>query len=157
MTSQAPQVALVGLAAWQRTRFLVLGFGTSVIKFNKEEGRGSQGWRVQLLLVTNKGPKETKQLLLDSLPSPTPSEHTQIMLSLLGNQSLSRPPRLAGWLYLVSPQSLELETGVSHHSLDLFITACLLTRSPAAAFAFPRPPRHNIYIYIYIFFFFFAD
>ncbi len=143
MTSQAPQVALVGLAAWRRTRFLVPGFGTSVIKFDKEEGRGSQGWRVQLLLFTNKGPKETKQLLSGSLPS-TPSEHTQIMLSLLRNQSLSPPPRLAGWLYLVSPQTLELETGVSQHSLDLFITASLLTRSPAAAFTFPRPPRHNI-------------
>ncbi len=33
VTSLAPQVALVELAAWQRADFLVSGFGTSVARF----------------------------------------------------------------------------------------------------------------------------
>ncbi len=54
--------------------------------------------------------------------------------------SLSPSPRSVGRFYLVSPQSLELDTGVSHYSLDLLITAHLRTCSPDAAFCLPTPP-----------------
>ncbi len=39
-------------------------------------------------------------------------------------------------------QSLELDTGVNHHSLALHSTAHPRTRSPLARVAFPHPPRH---------------
>ncbi len=47
-------------------------------------------------------------------------------------------------LYLVSPrQLLQSETGVPHFALDPLTYRCLLSLSPAADFAEPRPPRHN--------------
>ncbi len=47
VTSLAPQVASVELAAWRRAGFLVLGFGTSVTRFKYDGRRGSQGWRAK--------------------------------------------------------------------------------------------------------------
>ncbi len=47
------------------------------------------------------------------------------------------------WLYLVSPrQLLQSDTGVPHFALDPLTYRCLLSLSPAADFAEPRPPRH---------------
>ncbi len=47
------------------------------------------------------------------------------------------------WLYPVSPrQLLQSDTGVSHFALDPLTYRCLLSLSPAADFAEPRPPRH---------------
>ncbi len=49
------------------------------------------------------------------------------------------------WLYLVSPrQLLQSDTGVPHFALDPLTYRCLLSPSPAADFAEPRPPRHNL-------------
>ncbi len=48
------------------------------------------------------------------------------------------------WLYWVSPrQLLQSDTGVPHFALDPLTYRCLLSLSPAADFAEPRPPRHN--------------
>ncbi len=47
------------------------------------------------------------------------------------------------WLYWVSPrQLLQSDTGVPHFALDPLTYRCLLSLSPAAGFAEPRPPRH---------------
>ncbi len=66
--------------------------------------------------------------------------------------SLSPTPRSVEHFYLVSPQSLELETGVSHYSLDLLITARLRTRSSAAAFCLPTPPSPHICLKFFFYF-----
>ncbi len=51
-------------------------------------------------------------------------------------------------LYLVSPrQLLQSETGVPHFALDPLTYRCLLSLSPAADFAEPRPPRHNVVLH----------
>ncbi len=48
------------------------------------------------------------------------------------------------WLYWVSPrQLLQSDTGVPHFALDPLTYRCLLSLSPAADFAEPRPPRHT--------------
>ncbi len=53
------------------------------------------------------------------------------------------------WLYWVSPrQLLQSDTGVPHFALDPLTYRCLLSLSPAADFAEPRPPRHNMHVCI---------
>ncbi len=47
---------------------------------------------------------------------------------------------LQGPFLLSLRQSLELDTGVNHHSLALHFTARLRTRSPISAFHLPTPP-----------------
>ncbi len=48
------------------------------------------------------------------------------------------------WLYWVSPcQLLQSDTCVPHFALDPLTYRCLLSLSPAADFAEPRPPRHR--------------
>ncbi len=49
-------------------------------------------------------------------------------------------PGLWGPFILSLRQSLELDTGVNHHSLALCFTAHLRTRSPPSACRFPTPP-----------------
>ncbi len=59
--------------------------------------------------------------------------------------SLRLSPRVLTprWLYWVSPrQLLQSDTGVPHFALDPLTYRCLLSLSPAADFAEPRPPRH---------------
>ncbi len=59
--------------------------------------------------------------------------------------SLRLSPRVPTpqWLYWVSPrQLLQSDTGVPHFALDPLTYRCLLSLSPAADFAEPRPPRH---------------
>ncbi len=60
--------------------------------------------------------------------------------------SLRLSPRVPTprWLYWVSPrQLLQSDTGVPHFALDPLTYRCLLSLSPAADFAEPRPPRHR--------------
>ncbi len=60
--------------------------------------------------------------------------------------SLRLSPRVPTprWLYWVSPrQLLQSDTGVPHFALDPLTYRCLLSLSPAADFAEPRPPRHT--------------
>ncbi len=46
--------------------------------------------------------------------------------------------------FIRSPrQLLQSDTGVPHFALDPLTYRCLLSLSPAADFAEPRPPRHN--------------
>ncbi len=53
------------------------------------------------------------------------------------------------WLYPVSPrQLLQSDTGVPHFALDPLTYRCLLSLSPAADFAEPRPPHHNMVSHI---------
>ncbi len=59
--------------------------------------------------------------------------------------SLRLSPRVPTprWLYWVSPrQLLQSDTGVPHFALDPLTYRCLLSLSPAADFAEPRPPCH---------------
>ncbi len=59
--------------------------------------------------------------------------------------SLRLSPRVPTprWLYWVSPrQLLQSDTGVPHFALDPLTYRCLLSLSPAADFAEPRPPHH---------------
>ncbi len=50
----------------------------------------------------------------------------------------------SGGFYPVSPrQLLRSDTGVPHFALDPLTHRCLLSLSPAADFAEPRPPRHT--------------
>ncbi len=61
--------------------------------------------------------------------------------------SLRLSPRVPTprWLYWVSPrQLLQSDTGVPHFALDPLTYRCLLSLSPAADFAEPRPPRHRV-------------
>ncbi len=61
--------------------------------------------------------------------------------------SLRLSPRVLTprWLYWVSPrQLLQSDTGVPHFALDPLTYRCLLSLSPAADFAEPRPPRHSL-------------
>ncbi len=68
---------------------------------------------------------------------------SQTMRPSLHSVSLRTPvPR---WLYPVTPrQLLQSDTGVPHFALDPLTYRCLLSLSPAADFAEPRPPRHSI-------------
>ncbi len=75
------------------------------------------------------------------------SKDSLLVCSRLG--SLSPSPRSAGRFSLISPQSLELDTGVNHHSLDLLfyrssphlISRCILR--------IPTPPSPQ-YVLLYI-------
>ncbi len=63
--------------------------------------------------------------------------------------SLRLSPRIPAprWLYLISPcQLLQSDTGVPHFALDPLTYRCLLSPSPAADFAEPRPPRHSSHV-----------
>ncbi len=51
--------------------------------------------------------------------------------------------------FIRSPrQLLQSDTGVPHFALDPLTYRCLLSLSPAADFAEPRPPRHSIQIHV---------
>ncbi len=48
--------------------------------------------------------------------------------------------------FIRSPrQLLQSDTGDPHFALDPLTYRCLLSLSPAADFAEPRPPRHTVY------------
>ncbi len=69
-----------------------------------------------------------------SAQSVRPSLHS-VSLSVL---------QFSGGFYLVSSrQLLQSDTGVPHFALDQLTYRCLLSLSPAADFAEPRPPRHR--------------
>ncbi len=59
------------------------------------------------------------------------------------NRPLSLSARTAGLFYSLR-QSLELDTGVSHHSLANRFTARLRTRSPSRAFRLPTLPSPHL-------------
>ncbi len=64
---------------------------------------------------------------------------SQSMRPSLHSISLRTP--VPQWLYPVSPrQLLQSDTGVPHFALDPLTYRCLLSLSPAADFAEPRPP-----------------
>ncbi len=50
-----------------------------------------------------------------------------------------------GALFLSLRQSLELDTGVNHHSLAIRFTARPRTRSPLSALSLPTPPSPHTY------------
>ncbi len=55
--------------------------------------------------------------------------------------------------FIRSPrQLLQSDTGDPHFALDPLTYRCLLSLSPAADFAEPRPPRHSDFLNISIFF-----
>ncbi len=57
---------------------------------------------------------------------------------------LSPSPRSAGRFSLISPQSLELDTGVNHHSLDLLFYRSSPHLISRCIFRIPTPPSpHN--------------
>ncbi len=62
--------------------------------------------------------------------------------------SLSAFSPFSGGFYLVSPcQLLQSDTGVPHFALDPLTHRCLLSLSPAADFAEPRPPPRHKHLY----------
>ncbi len=123
----------------------------------KKEGSG-QGWLVKTRVIY------CKQINLNRCALCTSSVHqlsrlsqcslsvfvlavsrTQTMRPSLHSVSLRIPA--SRWLYLVSPcQLLQSDTGVPHFALDPLTYRCLLSLSPAADFAEPRPPRHSHHI-----------
>ncbi len=129
------------------------GFGTSVTKFVME-GRKRTGlaWEDSGEIYSDK----LKQLrTLRALKTSTLSVVSAITLSIrfgclpltdrAPESSLRLSPRVPTprWLYWVSPrQLLQSDTGVPHFALDPLTYRCLLSLSPAADFAEPRPPRH---------------
>ncbi len=73
-------------------------------------------------------------LAIPSAQSMRPSLHS-VSLTVL---------QFPGGFYPVSPcQLLQSDTGVPHFALDPLTHRCLLSLSPAADFAEPRPPRHT--------------
>ncbi len=145
---------------WQRrSGFLPRVSATSVTKFVME-GRKRTGlaWEDSGEIYSD----ELKQLrTLRALKTSTLSVVSAITLSIrfgclpltdrAPESSLRLSPRVPTprWLYWVSPrQLLQSDTGVPHFALDPLTYRCLLSLSPAADFAEPRPPRHtNIKIY----------
>ncbi len=73
--------------------------------------------------------------------SPQPSPRARVF-----TPSLSVFSSFSGGFYPVSPcQLLQSNTGVPHFTLDPLTHRCLLSLSPAADFAEPRPPCHNVH------------
>ncbi len=146
---------------WQRrSGFLPRVSATSVTKFVME-GRKRTGlaWEDSGEIYSDK----LKQLrTLRALKTSTLSVVSAITLSIrfgclpLTDRAPESSLRLSSrvptprWLYWVSPrQLLQSDTGVPHFALDPLTYRCLLSLSPAADFAEPRPPRHT---YIDVFF-----
>ncbi len=118
-------------------------------KVRKKEGSG-QGWPVKTRVIywTDKL-KHVRTLRL--LGTSTLSVVSVFVLAVpitdhAPESTLRLSPRVPAprWLYWVSPrQLLQSDTGVPHFALDPLTYRCLLSLSPAADFAEPRPPRHK--------------
>ncbi len=124
-------------------------------KVRKKEGSG-QGWLVKTRVIYCTQINLNRCALCASsvhqLSRLSPRSLSVFVLAVSRTQTMrpsvhSVSPRILAprWLYLVSPrQLLQSDTGVPHFALDPLTYRCLLSLSPAADFAEPRPPRHNV-------------
>ncbi len=122
-------------------------------KVRKKEGSG-QGWLVKTRVIYCTQINLNRCALCASsvhqLSRLSPRSLSVFVLAVSRTQTMrpslhSVSPRMPApqWLYLVSPrQLLQSDTGVPHFALDPLTYRCLLSPSPAADFAEPRPPRH---------------
>ncbi len=131
------------------------GFGNQCSKVRRKEGSG-QGWLVKTQVFLFKADKLTQVRTLRHPETSTLSFVSAITLCIRSDcfsltarapessLCLSQRVPTPRWLYWVSPrQLLQSDTGVPHFALDPLTYRCLLSLSPAADFAEPRPPRHN--------------
>ncbi len=135
------------------------GFGNQCNKVRRKEGSG-QGWLVKTQVCLFKTDKLTQVRTLRHPETSTLSFVSAITLCIrsdcfsLTARALESSLRLSlncrsTAAFIRSPrQLLQSDTGDPHFALDPLTYRCLLSLSPAADFAEPRPPRH-IYIYIY--------
>ncbi len=98
-------------------------------KVRRKEGSG-QGWLVKTQVFLFKTDKLTQVRTLRHPETSTLSFVSMIALS--STAAFIRSPR----------QLLQSDTGDPHFALDPLTYRCLLSLSPAADFAEPRPPRH---------------
>ncbi len=116
-------------------------------KVRMKEGSG-QGWLVEtrvilLLFLINLNRCALSRLSQRSLSA------FVLAVSLVTDHAPESPLRLSLNSYstvafIRSPrQLLQSDTGVPHFALDPLTYRCLLSLSPAADFAEPRPPRHT--------------
>ncbi len=138
-------MTLAGRVAWWRVGFLVPGFGTSVTRFGSigkedEEVRGDEptirlfnslSLKTIIIIIASSGWRTSGSLSVHSV-----REGLVLVLVIV---QLS-PPGL--WVPFIQSlrQSLELDTGVNHHSLALQSTARLRIRSPPSSCRIPTPP-----------------
>ncbi len=120
--------------------------------FVRKEGSG-QGWlgktRVKFIQIKQLRALKTSTLLVVSAITLSIRFGCLPLTDRAPESSLRLSPRVPTprWLYWVSPrQLLQSDTGVPHFALDPLTYRCLLSLSPAADFAEPRPPRHT-YLY----------
>ncbi len=153
-TGWHPQMANPSVRTWwQRRSGFLPGFRHQCNNVRKKEGSG-QGWLVKGDLLQTDKLKQVRTLRV--LGTSTLSVVSAFTLCIrsgclpLTDHAPEPPLRLSSripaprWLYLVSPrQLLQSDTGVPHFALDPLTYRCLLSLSPAADFAEPRPPRHT--------------
>ncbi len=141
-----------------RSGFLSRVSGTSVTMFVKKEGSG-QGWlgktRVKFIQINLNSCAPLRALKNINSLGCSPRSLSAFVSAVSRSQtvrpssSLRLSPRVLTprWLYWVSPrQLLQSDTGVPHFALDPLTYRCLLSLSPAADFAEPRPPRHSVFM-----------
>ncbi len=130
------------------------GFGNQCNKVRRKEGSG-QGWLVktQVFLLTQINSHrcalcvtwthQLSRLSQRSLSVFVPAVSlSQLVRPSLHSVSLFESP-LHGCFIWCPRQLLQSETRVPHFALDPLTYRCLLSLSPAADFAEPRPPRHS--------------
>ncbi len=131
------------------------GFRHQCNKVRRKEGSG-QGWLVKTQVCLFKTDKLTQVRTLRHPETSTLSFVSAITLCIrsdcfsLTARALESSLRLSlncrsTAAFIRSPrQLLQSDTGDPHFALDPLTYRCLLSLSPAADFAEPRPPRHNI-------------
>ncbi len=154
-TGWLPQMAIPSVRTWwqRRSGFLPRVSATSVTNFvGRKEADRVGSWRLRCFYLTDKLKQVRTLRVLDTSTLSVVSAITLCIRS--GCLSLTaRAPESSLRLSLESPlhgcfiwsprQLLQSETGVPHFALDPLTYSCLLSLSPAADFAEPRPPRHR--------------
>ncbi len=141
---------------WQRRSSFLPGFRHQYNKVRSGEGRG-QGWLVETRVIYCFFNTKLNRCALYASYAHQLSRLSRISLSVfvlaIPSAQSMRPSlhsvsltvlRFPGGFYLVSPrQLLQSDTGAPHFALDPLTYRCLLSPSPTADFAEPRPPRHS--------------
>ncbi len=154
-TEWHPQMAIPMVRTWwQRRSGFLPGFRHQCNKVRRKEGSG-QGWLVKTQVCLFKTDKLTQVRTLRHPETSTLSFVSAITLCIrsdcfsLTARALESSLRLplncrSTAAFIRSPrQLLQSDTGDPHFALDPLTYRCLLSLSPAADFAEPRPPRHR--------------
>ncbi len=158
-TGWHPQMAIPLVRTWwQRRSGFLPGFRHQCNKVRRKEGSG-QGWLVKTQVCLFKTDKLTQVRTLRHPETSTLSFVSAITLCIrsdcfsLTARALESSLRLSlnchsTAAFIRSPrQLLQSDTGDPHFALDPLTYRCLLSLSPAADFAEPRPPRHSVDFY----------